>query len=121
MTDLLIIALATWYVAYAVTSTHGPGGVFEWIREHVPHGRTSQSSPNPRMHGWPEGETIPPDVMKSIVTYDHNGLLDCPVCLSFWVALILLLVPMGIVVQALAVAGAAMLAHSWSGWRFGGG
>jgi hypothetical protein len=29
-------------------------------------------------------------------------------------------VPMGVVVQALALAGAAMLLHSWSGWRFGG-
>lgn len=87
MTDLLIITLATWYVSYAVSSTHGMFGIFERARKSLPHG----------------------------------GLLDCPVCLAFWVALILLLVPMGVVVQALAVAGAAMLAHSASGWRFGGG
>lgn len=86
MTDLLIIALATWYVSYTLTSTHGPGGVFEWVRKTIP----------------------------------HNGLLDCPVCLAFWAALVLLLMPMGVVIQALAVAGAAMLAHSASGWRFGG-
>ncbi len=86
MIDLVLIALATWYVSYAVTSTHGPFKVFEWLRKTLPHG----------------------------------GLLDCPVCLAFWAALILLLVPMGIVVQALALAGGAMLLHSFSGWRFGG-
>lgn len=86
MIDLVLIALATWYVAYAVTSTHGPFKIFETLRKSIPHG----------------------------------GLLDCPVCLSFWAALILLLVPMGIVVQALALAGGAMLLHGLAGWRFGG-
>lgn len=113
MTHLLIVMLATWYVSYALTSTHGPGGVFEWVREHVWHGRTYYN----------EGGLT--DSRGALIAVDrkqlHNGLLDCPVCLAFWVALILLLVPMGVVVQALAVAGAAMLAHSWSGWRFGGG
>lgn len=85
MTDLVIIALATWYVAYAVTSTHGPGGVFERIRKVTTLG----------------------------------GLLTCPVCLAFWAALVLLIVPMGVVTQALAVAGAAMILHGASGWRFG--
>ena len=84
MTDLLITALATWYVAYAVTSTHGPFNVFSTLRHKLPHG----------------------------------GLLDCPICLAFWAALILLLAPMGIVTQALAVAGAAMLMHGIAGWRY---
>lgn len=110
MTDLLIIALATWYVSYAVTSTHGPGGVFEWVRDNIWHGR----------RGYDTTEPTTPNTT-GVARVKHNGLLDCPVCLAFWVALILLLVPMGVVVQALAVAGAAMLAHSWSGWRFGGG
>lgn len=48
----------------------------------------------------------------------HGGLLECPVCLAFWTALILVLVPYGIVIDALAIAGAAMLAHGYSGWRF---
>lgn len=122
MNDLLIIALATWYVSYAITSTHGPGGVFEWVRDVVPHGRTDQLKVLPEFRGnLKRGDVIPKELLDK--TYDEKipGLLDCPVCLAFWVALILLLVPMGVVVQALAVAGAAMLAHSWSGWRFGGG
>lgn len=86
MIDLLLIVLATWYVSYALTSTHGPFNFFDTLRKNLPHG----------------------------------GLLDCPVCLAFWAALILLLVPMGIVVQALALAGGAMLLHSFAGWRFGG-
>jgi hypothetical protein len=106
--DLVLIGLATWYVSYALTSTHGPGGIFEWVRENVWHGRTKKIVPMAS-----EGEDIK--------TVFHNGLLDCPVCLAFWTALILLLVPMGVVVQALALAGAAMLMHGLAGWRFGGG
>lgn len=107
--DLVLVALATWYVSYSLTSTHGPGGVFEWVRENVWHGRTAVSVKNGvKGEGYVEGAK------------QHNGLLDCPVCLAFWAALILLLVPMGVVVQALALAGGAMLLHSWAGWRFGG-
>lgn len=104
MTDLVILALATWYAAFAVTSTHGPGGVFDWVREHVWHGRRGVMLAE-------HGQTLPA----------HNGLLDCPICLAFWVALILVTVTIGHVdlVQTLAVAGLAMLAHSASGWRFG--
>ena len=110
MTDLLITALATWYVAYSLTSTHGPSGVFDWIREHVWHGRS-----------WYNNAGLT-DARGAIIAVErqqmHNGLLDCPVCLAFWAALLLLLVPMGIVVQALAVAGAAMLLHGFAGWRY---
>lgn len=84
MLDLLIVTFASWYLAYAVTSTHGPFAVFERIRKVTTLG----------------------------------GLLTCPVCLSVWVALILLLLPMGVVTQAFGVAGAAMILHGWSGWRF---
>lgn len=84
MLDLLIVAFASWYLAYAVTSTHGPFNVFERIRKVTTLG----------------------------------GLLTCPICLAFWAALVLLIAPMGIVTQALAAAGFAMILHSWSGWRF---
>lgn len=84
MLDLLIVVFASWYVAYTVTSTHGPFMVFERIRKVTTLG----------------------------------GLLTCPVCLAFWAALVLLIAPMGIVTQALAAAGAAMILHGWSGWRF---
>lgn len=83
--DLVLVALATWYLSYAITATHGPFRLFETLRKSIPHG----------------------------------GLLECPICLAPYVALILLLVPMGVVVQALALAGAAMLMHGLAGWRFG--
>lgn len=87
--DLVTTALATWYVAYAVTSTHGPFNVFDGLRKSVKHG----------------------------------GLLDCPICLAFWAALVLVTVQMQRIdlIQTLAVAGMAMIAHGWAGWRFGGG
>lgn len=39
MLDLLIITLATFYAAHAVTNTSGPFHVFLWLREHIPHGK----------------------------------------------------------------------------------
>lgn len=120
MTDLILIGLATWYVAYAVTSTHGPGGIFEWVRENVWHGRRGKLIVTQNLYR--KGIENPPEpVQVELPEVAKNGLLDCPVCLAFWAALILLLVPMGVVVQALALAGAAMLMHGLSGWRFGGG
>lgn len=32
---LLITAAASWYIAYAVTSTHGPFGIFEGLRKRL--------------------------------------------------------------------------------------
>jgi len=36
--DLIRLAAATWYIAYAVSNTAGPFSVFVWIREHLPLG-----------------------------------------------------------------------------------
>ncbi len=36
--DLLILALATFYAAYAISATHGPWHVFGWLRDHLPLG-----------------------------------------------------------------------------------
>jgi len=33
--DLLIISLAAFYLAYAISSTDGPFSVFVWLRAHV--------------------------------------------------------------------------------------
>lgn len=105
---MVILVGATWYAAYAPTSTHGPGGIFDWIRENVWHGRTriqTQISTDPSLNKFEQ---------------QKNGLLDCPVCLAFWVALILVWVTIGHIdiVLTLAVAGLAMLLHGVCGWRF---
>lgn len=36
--QLVTACAATWYIAYAVTKTHGPFGVFVWLRDHMPLG-----------------------------------------------------------------------------------
>ena len=36
--DVLLVALAAFYAANAITSTKGPWGCFSWLREHVPLG-----------------------------------------------------------------------------------
>lgn len=33
--ELLTLSAASWYIAFAVTSTSGPFHAFEWIREHL--------------------------------------------------------------------------------------
>lgn len=40
--DFVLIALATFYVAFAVSSTHGPGGAFAWLRAHLALGGLTQ-------------------------------------------------------------------------------
>ncbi len=120
MTDLVLIGLATWYWAYALTSTHGPLGVFDWIRDVIPHGRTSELRVKPDVdREFKRGEIIPKEYLDKTYTQKIPGLLDCPICLAFWVALAFLLAPMGVFTQASALAGAAMLMHGLAGWRFG--
>lgn len=36
--ELVTLSAASWYIAFAVTSTSGPFHVFEWVREHLPLG-----------------------------------------------------------------------------------
>lgn len=36
--DFLALSLATFYIAHAVANTHGPFGVFGWLRDHAPLG-----------------------------------------------------------------------------------
>lgn len=50
-------------------------------------------------------------------TLPHGGLLDCPVCLSFWVALVLVLWKPRRVINVLAGAGGAMFWHGFGGWK----
>lgn len=40
--DLLLIALSSFYVAYAVSSTHGPFNAFATLRQRVPLGGLTQ-------------------------------------------------------------------------------
>jgi ABC-type transport system involved in cytochrome c biogenesis permease subunit len=36
--NAVLLMLATWYLSYAMTKTHGPFGAFNWLRVHVPAG-----------------------------------------------------------------------------------
>lgn len=105
--DLLTLALATWYLSYAITSTQGPGGVFEWLRENLPHGRRRKL-----LQSTPDGKER------------YHGVLDCPVCAAVWFAALFIglrAVGLPIIEQVCAVAGAAMILHGWSNWRFNNG
>lgn len=78
------IALSCWYIAFALSTTHGPFHLFEWIRAHLPLG----------------------------------GLTSCIICLAPWTALALWLLPDGVIIWAFAAGGLALLAHSFSGWKY---
>lgn len=105
--DFLKFTLGVWYIAHAVTGTHGPGGIFGWVRENVWHGRTKVPVLT-SLDGKPYTKW----------EFGTNGLLDCIICFAPWVAVVLLLVPLGIAADALAIAGGALLLHSFTGWRF---
>ncbi len=36
--ELAGVSLATFYVAYAISNTHGPFGIFKWLKLNVPLG-----------------------------------------------------------------------------------
>lgn len=111
--DFIKLTFGVWYIAYAVTATHGPLGLFEWMREKLPHGRRTYvittgiaSSTEPHNMTMKELKVMP-------------GLLDCIICFAPWVALGLVLVQVDVLRDVLALAGGALLLHSFTGWRFG--
>ena len=86
--DLLILALATWYSAYAVSKTSGPFNVMGRFRSRFPFGMR-----------------------------DAQGYY-CIVCAAPWIAGALFLVactPLQPIVVVLAVAGAALMLGAYSG------
>lgn len=46
-----------------------------------------------------------------------SGLTTCIICLSIWVAIVLRVIGLNIVTDALAIAGVALMLHSFTGWR----
>jgi hypothetical protein len=107
--DLLKYAAATWAICYMVTKTSGPLGIFERLREFKGgrwHGRTLFPT-KIIMDG--ENSRVENEIQK-------DGLLDCIICLSIWVAMALLLIGPNIVTDAFAVAGVSLWVHAYSSW-----
>ena len=105
--DLLLLALATWYLAYSAVKLAGPFGVFTWLREW-------------RGGRW-HGRTYEYDIRvgngdsKALQT---NGALDCIYCISLYVAIgfaLLWLTPARPLVYPFALAGAALMLHRYTG------
>lgn len=110
--EFVKLIFGVWYIAYAVTNTHGPLGVFEWMREKLPHGRRTIV-----VVSKPITENDPYPIVRDYKKLP--GLLDCIICLAPWMALALLLVQVDVLRDVLALAGGALLLHSFTGWRFG--
>lgn len=118
--DFLKLAAAVWYIAYSVTKTHGPFGIFERLREFRGgrwHGRGKSIISVTYDPDAPLTKGLPPN--SRVIGEDNpkDGLLDCIICLSIWVALALVLIGANVVTDAFAVAGVALWVHSFSGWR----
>lgn len=110
--EVLYYAAASWYIAHAVTGTHGPFGIFARLREAGKgrwHGRTKFIS-SIHADGLPASRPIE-------FGTNHDGLLDCTICLVVWVALLLRFIGPNLVTDALAVAGVALWLHGFTGWR----
>lgn len=86
--ELLIQALATWYIAYALTATHGLFGMFDKLRA--------------------ADQRIGLKLLKCIVC--------TAVWVALGIALLWTVAPF--VVHVFAVAGLAMLAHKYTGWGY---
>ncbi len=109
--EWLYYAAAAWYLAYAITSTHGPFSIFVRVREWRGgqwHGRTKEVV----NIGIPETKSYVP-----MDTFKKDGLLDCIICLMPWLALLLHGIGANIVTDALAIAGVALWLHGYTGWR----
>lgn len=103
--EWLYYAASAWTLAYAITHTHGPFGVFEAPREWRGgrwHGRT-----------WPTLYIVTNQGTEEV----KDGLLDCIICLMPWLALLLRLVGPNLITDALAIAGVALWLHGFTGWR----
>lgn len=110
--ELLTLAASSWYIAFVVTSTAGPLQIFYHLREWRGgwwHGRRGE----PTYARWTDPDGITHETEK---IYPSNGLLDCIICLSIWVALILRLIGSNVVTDAFAIAGVALWIHAYSNW-----
>jgi hypothetical protein len=84
--NIVIAALAAYYVAFAVSKTHGLFGVFATLR-----------------------------------AYDTSGLTKCIYCLLLWAALacyLLVTTPAYPAIVVLAIAGAGVLLHRYTGGNY---
>ena len=82
---LIVATLAVYAIAFMIARLDGPLGVFTWLREHI--------DPNQRTwlgRGW-----------------------NCPVCLSFWVGLIVALIIGATWLEWLAMIGAIIPLNKW--------
>jgi len=114
--DFLKLAAACWYVSYIVTNKPGLFGIFERLREFKGgrwHGRKTAPEYVVTLSANTSYETTELKGGERI----HDGLLDCIICLAPYVALALLLIGANVVTDAFAVAGVALMLHSYSGWR----
>lgn len=93
------LILATLYLSHVLAATSGPFAVFAWMRDHLPHGRS-------RPYIAPNGDHI-----------ERYGVLDCAICLAFWIAAAAVLAPAGVLLDVLAVAGGAVALRSFAGVR----
>ena len=93
LTNWLIILLATGYLTYAITENDGPLHLFLYIRNGIE---------------WLVDRLLDKNWLKlADFVESFKDLMECYVCLSFWVALGILYLVTGqwLVVHALAVAG----------------
>ena len=98
--DLLIISLATWRIAHAITQESGPLALFDRIRSKFP----------PALDYDDEERCKDGSICE---------LLSCPACMSIWTALICLLAwqvePLRYIVCVFGLSGAALMLASFTG------
>lgn len=111
---LLITAAAAWYLSYAVTSTDGAWGMFSYTRDHWPAfllGRRGMKLSSYKI-------TDDGIETNGLQEQKKNGVLDCIVCLIFWIALIIGYLQGLTIIESIAAAGVGLFLHGFTGYRY---
>jgi hypothetical protein len=82
----------------------------EW-REGRWHGRHGEAT----YAQWTDKDGITHETSRQ---YDPNGLLDCIVCLIFWIALGIGYLEGLTIIESIAAAGVGLFLHGYTGWRY---
>jgi hypothetical protein len=98
-----VIVLATAYLSHVIINENGPFYLFLWLRKGM-----QRLGDHLLQHGW----VLPGDMVTSL-----HEMLTCPICLPFWVALILFRLAAGVWMPVEALAVAALCVARFAIWQ----
>ena len=90
---LLIAGLATYRLAFMVSSEAGPFNFFETLRSAIAKAYLAKATPIYATMGNPKEASGENEKEKAVVGYKNHWLVDgvnCPLCVGFWISPVML-------------------------------